>query len=60
MKALKKMKVTTEAENILDMAETNNGDHTIMIASIDLDQEVDENHKTLYLYTVYLSEWYNC
>lgn len=59
MKALKK-KVTTEAENILDMAETNNGEHTIMIASIDLDQEVDENHKTLYLYTVYLSEWYNC
>ena len=62
MKAFRGMKVITgaknilEAENILDMAETNNGGHTIMIVSIDLGLEVDENHKTLYLYTVYISE----
>ena len=53
MRAFREMKVITEAENILDMAETNNGGHIIMIVSIDLDLEVDENHKTLYLYTVY-------
>ena len=46
MKAFREMKL--EAVSISDMAETNNGGHhTIMIASIGLDLEVDENHKTL-------------
>ena len=58
MKAFREMKVFTEVANILDMAETNNGGHTIMIVSIDLVLEVDENHKTLYLYTVHIG-WYN-
>ena len=58
MKAFREMKVFTEVANILDMAETNNGDHTIMIVSIDIVLEVDENHKTLYLYTVHIG-WYN-
>ena len=42
MKAFTEMKVFMVAVNILETAETNNGDHIIIIASIDLDLEVDK------------------
>lgn len=49
MKAFTEVKVSMVAVNILDMAETNNGDHTVIITDTDLDLEVDKF--VLHLYT---------